>query len=136
MQQTVIEVIEKIKADAQKHSDEPRFVRVVSEGDEIRQGDIYLYPVNTAPTNLEAQQSATRQLAPGESKGSRHIVVTPSVKIFNKKNPNALDGPVLFAEERFVVTHPEHADISCPPGTYNVTYQRDHMKEEMERVRD
>lgn len=133
---TVLEVIEKIKSDAEKHTNEPRFVRVVSEGDEIRQGDIYLYPVNDAPTDLESKQSVTRQLAPGESKGSRHIVETPSVKIFNKKNPGPLDGPTLIAEERFVVTHPEHADISCPAGIYRVTYQRDHMKEEMERVRD
>lgn len=134
--ENILEVIEKIKKDAETHSDELRFVRTVSEGDEIRQGDIYLYPVNSRPDNLKAEQTLNRQLAPGESKGSRHIVDSAKVQIFDKKDSGPLDGPTIIAEERFVVTHPEHADVSCPAGIYNVTYQRDHMKEELDRVRD
>lgn len=134
--ENILEVIEKIKKDAETHSDELRFVRTVSEGDEIRQGDIYLYPVDSKPDNLKAEQALSRQLAPGESKGSRHIVDSPSVLIFDKKDAGVLEGPTLIATERFIVTHPEHADISCPAGIYNVTYQRDHMKEELDRVRD
>lgn len=129
----VEQVIKKIERAAKKETAELRFVRTCQEGDEIRQGDIYLYPVEvSAPLS---KKLATKQLAPGTTQGSRHIV-EGNVELFDAKMRDPLVGPIVVAKERFTVTHPEHAHISLPSGTYECRYQQDFEAEEIRRVAD
>ena len=107
--------------------------------DHLRQGDVYLTPVSDSwPRGKETENM---QLVAGNSQGSRHIAVGP-MKVFEPvpiseelaqllpeaANSNViavLAGPVLALDERCLITHPEHADLSIPAGTYQVTYQLD-----------
>ncbi len=56
-------LMEKIHREAEEARTEVRFVRTCKPGDEIRQGDIYLYPID-APSE-HGTELETRQLAPG-----------------------------------------------------------------------
>ena len=67
-----IEVLKTIEAEAAQNATDVRWVRTCSVGDEIRQGDVYLYPVEE-PAKPGAKVDR-RQLAPGSTPGSRHIV--------------------------------------------------------------
>ena len=104
-----------------------------------QQGDIYIRKVDAKalckPKNGIANHSG--QLAPGNSRGSRHCVDTRKVRVFEhpgaKENP--LQGPVLLSGERFTITHPEHGHITLPPGAYSITYQR-LFADEIRRVMD
>ena len=127
---TAAEVIRKIKQEAGEASAELRFVRTVEQGDEIRQGDVYLYAVR--PYTLYVKQRLrgfqpldTLQLAPGTSPGARHVIVGDATAHGPLRSPDPLEGPLVEARARVVLTHPEHAHISLPPGFYEVRYQRD-----------
>jgi len=113
-------------------------------GTGIRQGDIYLISVDpTKPmnpyltrVNLSSaltvddytQANTTGQLVTGgTSKGASHrVVLTNKVKVFNNSRwINTLLGPLVKADETFMLTHDEHADIRLPQGVYQVVYQLD-----------
>ncbi len=105
-------------------SDESHRVETMSVGDSWRQGDLYITRIDGIPVG--AKKSGVRlQLAPGSTQGSRHVLDSDSgVTMFDAPNATALDGPIFQATERRTVTHPEHGDVSFPPGCYAVTYQR------------
>ena len=124
-QRTAEDVIARIRQEAEEAEDTLRFVRTCREGDEIRQGDVYLYPLDYVP-GYERKADGGMQLAPGDSPGSRHIVVGAAATFERPDRFDPLDGPLLRAFERVVLTHPEHADISLPAGWYEVRYQRDY----------
>ena len=94
-------------------------------GNEIRQGDVYLYPLDNEPVYARVLRD-TLQLAPGEGPGSRHVVVGNAVSYRRPHSHGDLEGPLLHARERVLLTHPEHADISLPAGWYEIMYQRDY----------
>ena len=116
-----------------------------------RQGDVYFLSVPESV--ITGKEIKNRQLAPGSSKGSRHIV-EGNVKIFDTwKAPKelfakaaqvlrvdrerlvkALSGPAIKAEGAFRVTHPEHADYTLPAGCYVTWGQLDPRT--MARVQD
>ncbi len=127
-----VEVIERIRTNAETHTEqELRMIRVIEVGQWARQGDIAVQRVDEEP---RTKRTADRQLAPGNTKGSRHIL-EGKVDAY-EGGGDLLEGPLLIARERFTVTHPEHAHISLPSGTYRVTYQRDLQMEERARVMD
>lgn len=125
-----------------------RYLREIKPGQHCRQGDVYLLCVASRPS-CYAKPTANRQLAPGQSKGSRHIV-DGAVAIFTADERQAreairslpgsvssrltLPGPCVEATERFTLTHPEHAHHSLPAGVYVVLYQLDPRS--MRRVED
>lgn len=120
----ILSIIEK---QSEKHSNDERFVRTIQKNQVVRQGDIYLLVVEA--NHSKGKKIKDRQLAPGNTKGSRHIV-EGKVKLYegnivDDEFGSALTGPVIVADERFTVTHPEHADVSLPSGTYQVGYQAD-----------
>ncbi len=120
------EVLRTIQEEAKGHESDLRFVRVCGPGDEIRQGDIYLYPLAEPPdAQDEGPELSDRQLAPGTTKGSRHIM-TEGARVYRQYSRDPLAGPFVNARRRVVLTHPEHADISLPAGWYEVRYQRDY----------
>lgn len=111
---------------------EARFVDKMATGQFARQGDVYLLKISAVDNGLK--ETADRQLAPGITQGSRHTVEA-KVKVFEPKIPNqrrateggiAIVGPQIECKEHFTVAHPEHADISLPPGSYQVLFQFDH----------
>lgn len=130
-------LMQQIEKQAASHKNDDRFAHVVQIGEIIRQGDIYIERVEESETRGKATKEV--QLAPGTSKGSRHILRelgAGTVSVFESGISDPLAGPVVCATERFEVTHPEHPNFSIPSGTYKITYQRDYAMEERARVRD
>lgn len=138
-------------AESLRHN-ELQTVGTVSPGDVIRQGDLYLVALRaemlpTGPVITE------RQLAPGATQGSRHVltgdctIVTPGkaasdlAKAIDSLVAGAatqaeLLGPVFTCVAGVVLTHPEHGDIALPDGeTFAVVYQRA-LAEEVRRQQD
>lgn len=136
-------------AEAGKSPDKDlRYVREIAVGQHVRQGDVYLLRVAKRPA-CYATETKNRQLAPGTSKGSRHIVDDPvtlrtapeaDARSAIAKLPGTtqsrllLPGPCIDASERFTLTHPEHAHHSLPAGVYVTVYQLDPRS--MRRVED
>ena len=109
-----LQVIEKIKRSA-KAMPKVRVIQEMKIGQVVRQGDIYIERVK----EIEGKGNAitSRQLAPGTTKGSRHIVGdSPAVTIWKSKpslNGKAAFqiGPAIEAVGDLSITHPEHAFI-------------------------
>lgn len=105
---------------------ETRTVESMEVGQWARQGDVYIERINA----LSGWTPTTdRQLAPGTTQGSRHMVVG-DVTVCECPNTatvarGRLAGPQIEAKEAFRVGHPEHADMELPAGTYQIWYQSD-----------
>lgn len=134
---SAIETLNEIRRSVEsiKSGHTQRFSVAASDGDCFRQGDIYVTFRESIPDGCE-RSDAVSQLAPGTTKGSRHILDSlDGIDLYAKKNPNALDGPVLKTSKERTITHPEHGDVVIPPGVYEITYQRA-MAKELKRVAD
>lgn len=116
---------------------EVRQIKAMDVGKVVRQGDIYIHCVDTA--HPRGAKTENRQLAMGYSRGSRHVAAG-GVQLFEgTKEPSwcmrgTFLGPLIVASESFTVTHPEHAHVELPAGTYQVTHQMDPRT--VERVLD
>lgn len=102
-----------------------------------RQGDIYFFKCREVPSDA-IPVKPYKQLAPGETLGSRHCLVSlRGVEMFQRLRPTALDGPILRLHERNTVTNPTHGDIvGLPAGAvFQVKYQRMYA-DELRRVTD
>lgn len=104
-----------------------RAVVEIAIGKVVRQGDIYIHRVpNDHERGLELK---TRQLALGESMGSRHIAEAPAKVCEGTEAPDwartELLGPCIVSDLPFTISHPEHAHIHLPAGVYQVTHQMD-----------
>jgi hypothetical protein len=133
---TAIEVHKEIKKKASHTLKKVVEINNINVDQHVRQGDIYIRRIKLITGKIEVK---TRQLAPGETKGSRHIVAdSPHVKLFEGYSGSGIvdfmKGPQIEAKESFTITHPEHAHIKLPSGSYQVTYQMDYLLQE--RVRD
>jgi hypothetical protein len=118
-------------------------------GDNVRQGDIYVTRLgDRLPAKAGAYEG--RQLAPGPTQGSRHVIVGPctlyrpdeseAAEILGTLVPQARGqrlfiGPVIEATDAVTLEHPEHPHRTLPPGNYLVTYQRSYQ-DEMRRAQD
>ena len=147
---SVLKQIEEVRQSAEKmHSAQPEIIGTASVGDVVRQGDLYLICLSDAPASKPTKD---RQLAPGSTQGSRHIVTGKcTVGIATKREavaeainrivrganvPAELVGPVLHCKSGVTITHPEHGWRSLPDGsTWAVIYQRQ-FAEEILRVQD
>jgi hypothetical protein len=128
--------------------DSVRDSRFGVEGEVARQGDVYLHKVNKHSDIYDihtllrrvdgpGEETQNRQLAPGSTKGSRHILVGEGLTIYEPPaGASPLEGPYIEATEEFMLTHPEHGDHKLAPGKYVTTYQRDFSAEEIRRVMD
>lgn len=128
-----LETIQKIQASA-RHCPEVRAIEEMKIGQVVRQGDIYVECI--AEIEGRGGPIVSRQLAPGNSKGSRHIVdESPSVTLWESK-PDLGDrarfqvGPAIEAKGSFSITHPEHAFCKLPAGNYQVWFQADFARKE------
>ena len=118
-------VLKWIRREAEGNESTLRWVEACAAGDEMRQGDVYLYPLRAPPEVGASLGHYTKQIAPGSTTGSRHVILGEA-DIYARKKNGPLDGPYVHAHERVTLTHPEHAHISLPAGWYEVRYQRDY----------
>ena len=128
MSKSAIEVLAQIRAEAaEANTQEPRRFETVETDWVGRQGDLYIHRV--VDGHPRGQTFGSRQLVRGVTTGSRHEA-QGKLQVFEgtalpPEAPRALIGPLIVAEERFKITHPEHATFDLPAGTYQVTHQRD-----------
>lgn len=107
-------------------------------GDYHRQGDVYFLRLSAQAWQNASIAKPERQLAPGSTQGSRHIVREADMahlQFFRPLNPTPLDGPLIKAKKPFCVEHPEHGAVTLPAGEYQVYYQRQYAQE-LKRVLD
>ena len=124
------EVGEAIRNDATQ-----RFPEAASPGDCWRQGDVYVTRLDSVPAKTAAVKLQL-QLAPGTTKGSRHVLDSgEGVTAYCYKNSSVLQGPILDIAQERTITHPEHGDLCLPPGIYGITYARA-FSDELRRQRD
>lgn len=109
---------------------EVRFVDKMEVGEFARQGDIYI--VRISGVDNSRPLAKTRQLAAGNSQGSRHIL-EGAAEVFAPLSSQPIrtqfgehfEGPSFKCDAHVTVTHPEHAHISLPPGCYQILHQMD-----------
>lgn len=150
-------IYDRIAEAAAQADHEPRLVDMVKELHGVRQGDLYLWRVASIEEReplaemlrrawpdfrLEklGPKTSNRQLAPGTTRGSRHEISAADAAAVSVYAPSQeshpCEGPLIVADVRFSIVHPEHAEIQVPAGTYQVIYQRDWAFEEAQRVND
>lgn len=132
-----VETLETIKKSA-KTMQQVRVVEGMKIGEVARQGDIYVERVAAIEGKGTAVKS--RQLAPGTTKGSRHIVEdSPNVTLWESRpslngRASFQIGPAIEAKGDFSVTHPEHAFIKFIIGKatqfFQVWFQADFNRKE------
>lgn len=140
---TTNEAIQKIQqspADINK-----RITRRIEIGHCVHQGDIYVHRVDDNHPRGKRIGKDSVQVALGAGNGARHIA-EGKVEVYEGKTlpewvqaPMEVEaieitGPVIVANESWLLTHPEHAHHQLPAGTYQVTYQYD--PKTMRRVQD
>ena len=104
-------------------------------GDYIRQGDLLIHKLDGIDHNAERVE-VVLQLAPGTTKGSRHILSSgDGIDMFTIPGSSELQGPQFVTDREVTVEHPEHGDWILGAGTYGVTYERMYA-EELRRVKD
>lgn len=134
---TAAQAHQQVEAFAQQAPTEMRKIPdgAMPPGKFIRQGDVYIEAITEIPFAYDTL-TENRQLAPGETRGSRHIL-EGNVKIFvNKNNRDVLAGPCFSCTERVLLTHPEHAHFELPAGNYRVLFQMDARQAERTRSFD
>jgi len=114
-----------------------RISNACSLGDVVRQGDLYFECIDKLP---EGNVSQNRQLVPGTTQGSRHIL-EGQVKIHKdvqfKRIPAALVGPAFECISDVTATHPEHGHKVFPAGSvWQSLGQQAYDQEMIRRVRD
>jgi hypothetical protein len=138
-----------IKKSAEKmEAAKPAAVGTASVGDVVRQGDLYLVCLESLPPGTKTR----RQLAPGETQGSRHVA-EGDCEVYQPREPAAVSrlvgvacrgadvpaelvGPIVECHGDTTITHPEHGHRILPGGTvWAVVYQRAYA-EEIRRVQD
>lgn len=131
---TATEVLSEIQSAAAETRPDVRRVATMKPGEYARQGDVYVTRLNELPELGKPYEG--RQLAPGTSKGSRHVVaLSVDADLFDVVQPGPLDGPIIDAKSRLLIEHPEHGHLDLPPGVYAVTYQRDYARERADEIR-
>ena len=135
----VIKVIEKVQQEAQLRAKrETERYGTLSIGDWHAQGDVMFLRLESVPAGSKLVKNPQPQLAPGNSRGSRHIVKAEDMthlKFYTIAKKTPLDGPVVEADAHWEVTHPDHGHVIMPKGIYQLRYQRQYAKV-LKRVRD
>lgn len=130
-QTTLSGALDQIGQAASSADCDKRIVDDLPVGAFVRQGDVYLEKIQEKPRGLTPWGG--RQVVEGATLGSRHVL-SPNARAYRCPNHDrpvqrqggtAYVGPVVECDERFLLTHPEHAEFDLPPGVYQVWYQSD-----------
>lgn len=132
----VDKAVEQVSRQAETiRSDEEQVISVMTPGDEVRQGDIYVTMLRSMPKGAK-RLPMQAQLAPGNTQGSRHCLRSADgIALYAAPEAGPLDGPIIEAPNGCAIDHPEHGNIVLPEGVYAVTFQRA-FAEELRRVAD
>ena len=126
----------KESAEQIRNTDCQRFPEAASFGEWVRQGDVYFTLIENIPSSAKLIEKPSPQLAPGTTKGSRHILQSVSdVELYEPANKTVLQGPIMKVKKEVEVDHPEHGNWILPPGCYSINYQRARA-EELKRLAD
>lgn len=133
-------------------NDEPKLLEGFSTGDVSHQGDIMIVGIAALPKSAKPRKE--RQLADGNTQGSRHVLARGEVfdcspdevvAAIRKANGCAVEaqyiGPVFVSPASPTandLTHPEHGDQGFPAGQVcAVVYQRNlDAEQRAQRARD
>ncbi|MEQ8767182.1 MAG: hypothetical protein RL885_24945 [Planctomycetota bacterium] len=123
---TIQDQLSAIQTAAESCDVDVRIIKSMEIGQFPRQGDIYVTRV--ADDHPRGVALDSRQLAIGNTLGSRHVA-DESWNVYEGTCGTAdgeeLLGPCIHSDTGGAITHPEHADLHLPPGTYQVTHQMD-----------
>ena len=137
--QDVIKVIQRVQQEAKLRAKRAtERYGTLSIGDWHAQGDVMFKRIEKVPEGSELVKNPKSQLAPGNTRGSRHIVMDEHMahlKFYTIPKKTPLDGPVVEADAQWEVTHPDHGHVIMPKGIYQIRYQRQYAKV-LKRVRD
>ena len=128
---TTVETFQKIEKKAAESAPFTRKIVNMEIGDVIRQGDVYIERVEKIAPGKETG----RQLAAGNTQGSRHVASGDSVTVYEATGDNILLGPSIHATRGWTLTHPEHGHFEMPAGNFCVRFQRDYASERAEEIR-
>ena len=135
-----MEAVKQVEAAALACEQGPREIAEMKPGQVVRQGDIYLHRVEADhPRGAVRKGAMARQLAIGSQSGARHLADPPAVVYEGTTLPawcaeRTFMGPCVVSDAPFTVSHPEHAHVKLPAGTYQVSHQMDART--LDRVRD
>lgn len=95
---------------------------------QIRQGDVFLFPIEKLPEGVKPED--TKTVAYGEVTGHHHDLVG-TAQVYSLENQ-------LFAEvgEDVVITHQEHSQLAVEKGLYEIRIQQEYTPEEIRNVLD
>ena len=101
----------------------------MAPGDMLAHGDLGLLMLAELPSGaVLIEKPEGGQLAPGNSKGSRHCIperFLDSIEFYAINDGDRLSDLILVASEPFDLTHPEHADhLGYPAAIYRVRHQQ------------
>ena len=99
------------------------------------QGDVGILRISKVPEGARKINNEA-QLAPGTSRGSRHLIHEACVFTMYRDGSEVTDGPVVDASTKLQVVHPDHGTVVMPPGIYKIVYQRQLSGDRIERVLD
>lgn len=134
MSGTLKEAIKNV--DAAKADEAVRVTKAISIGEAVQQGDVYIHRVADDYKAGKLLGEGDVKVANGQTMGSRHTAVG-AVKAYESTSvpdwfvvPKTVEwsqmvGPVIQADKKWTLKHPEHANHVLPAGRYLVTYQYD-----------
>ena len=122
----------------------------MGDGEAAHQGDVYIVKVKKYSDIFDIHETLgewadpklgpktdNRQLVPGNTKGSRHVVEGSNLVVHAAvSNSSPLQGPTIIAKGEWTLTHPEHAHHKFGAGTYVSIFQRDFSERGIRAVRD
>ena len=101
------------------------------------QGDVGVMCLESLPdASRKCEWPIGGQVAPGNTKGSRHIVpeeYKAVVQFYEVRDGDPLSDFAVEASGPWTLTHPEHGDCTFQAGVYRLLHQQN---EQRERVRD
>lgn len=106
-------------------------------GKQVRQGDVYLrrHPVDYPRTSF--YEVPERQVAPGNTVGSRHVLRAGTAKLMRPTKADPLAGGLIYAPDGFYLEHPKHGDFDIRvPGCYEISFPQDLAAAQRARRRD
>ena len=117
-----------------------RLSEAATVGDYARQGDLYLYVVESVPAGYIKQEKPSRQLVPGNTEGAKHCLDSlDGVELYLPAvwNEETLEGQCLKLSKERTVVHPTHGDVTIPAGfTILCGYQREYDAEQRRERRN
>jgi len=128
------------RADEFKADDKPgrgprRAGAMTPDTDVLWQGDVGVVLLSDAAFKAMEDLQPIRgggshvQIAVGSGIGAQHTVSTTEVSVFNAGSTGPLDGPVVVADCPWTMAHPEHQNVTFPPGKYRICYQRQYAED-------